>query len=227
MYLSRHALIAASLFASTSAALAAPPPNWTTTVILTPTGSHVRGNPAAPLKVTAYVSYTCPHCAAFEREADAPLKRDFVGTGNVSFEIKHFLRDPIDATVAQLTNCGPKEKFFGNHAAFMYGQDRWLAPLATATDAQRQRWSGGDHVAQRKAIAADFHLYDIMAKRGYTRPQLDRCLADEVLARRIAAQTVEAVKLGFEGTPSFTLNGSPLFGTNSWPTLVVQLRARM
>jgi len=218
-------LLAAVLGLATAAGGAAP--NWLATVALTPQGSHVLGNPAARLKVTAYISYTCPHCAEFERVSDAPLRLGYVAQGKVSFEVKHLLRDPVDATVAQLANCGPKEKFFANHATFMRRQNDWIAPLASATAAQRQRWSSGDHAAQRRAIASDFHLYEIMESRGYRRADLDRCLADEALARRIAGHTVEAEKLGFESTPSFSLNGTPLIGTYSWLTLDAQLKARL
>jgi len=223
----RFRLIAFLLLADLATALSAAAPNWLATVTLTPAGSHVMGNPAAPLKVTAYVSYTCPHCAHFEVESDQPLKTQFIPTGKVSLEIKHLLRDPLDATAAQLANCGPKEKFFGNHAMFMRSQDQWIAVLGNSTEAQRQRWSAGDHTAQRKAIAADLHFTEMMLKRGYTRPQIDACLADEAMAHRLAAHTAEALKLGFEGTPAFSLNGTALFGTNSWGTLEPQLRARM
>lgn len=213
----------AALFASPVAAAG---PNWLATVTLTPQGSHVLGNPRAPIRVTAYVSYTCPHCAAFERESDAPL-RAYVASGKVSYEIKHLLRDPVDATAAQLANCGPAAKFFGNNSAFFRGQGQWIAPMGSADDAQRQRWTSGDNASRRRAIATDFHLYQVMEGRGLRHADLDRCLADDVLARRIAAHTVEAMKLGFDSTPSFALNGQPLIGTYSWLALEAQIRARL
>lgn len=201
-------------------------PNWTSTVTVTPEGSHVLGNPQAKLKLTEYVSYTCPHCAHFEIESDAPLRLGYVSTGQVSVEVKHLLRDPVDATVALLANCGPKEKFFGNHAAFMRRQDQWMAPLAVASDGQRQRWSTGSYLARRRAIAADFHLYDIMERLGYSRPMADHCLADEAMAKRIAGHNADADRLGIEGTPSFVLNGALLAGTHTWETVEAQLRAQ-
>ena len=218
------ALALAALFATAAPAAG---PNWLTTVTLTPEGSHILGNVKAPLRVTAWVSYTCPHCAAFERESDAPLRIDYLARGRVSYEIKHILRDPVDATVAQLANCGPKEKFFGNTTLFFRKQAEWIGPLASASAGQRARWTTGDYASRRRAIAADFHLFELMEQRGYTRADANRCLADEALAKRIAAQTAEAEKLGFEGTPSFSLNGEPLFGTNTWLALQAQLRARL
>ena len=221
----RFLFLLAALIGLTPAAQAASP-NWLATVAVTPDGGHVLGNPKAAVRITAWISYTCPHCAAFERESDSPLRLGYIARGTTSLEIKHFLRDPIDATVAQLVNCGPKEKFFSNHSAFMRGQAQWIAPLVSSTAAQRQRWTSGDNAARRRAIASDFHFYDIMEKRGYSRPQLDHCLADEALARRIVGHTVEAAKLGFEGTPAFALNGTPLVGTSTWLALEAQVKAR-
>jgi protein-disulfide isomerase len=202
-------------------------PNWNAAVVRTPEGTHVRGNPKARVKLVEYLSYTCPHCAHFEAASDAPLRQRYIGPGKVSVEIRHFLRDPIDATVAQLANCGPKEKFFANHSAFLRGQPRWIATLAGATAAQKSRWTSGDYAARRRAIAADFGFYAIMASRGYPRAIADRCLADEPLARRLAAQTAEAARAGVRGTPSFALDGALLADTHSWDVLLPQIDARL
>lgn len=218
------AALALTLFAVLASVAPAASPNWLATVTVTPGGSHILGSPKAPVRLTAWVSYTCPHCAEFEKVSDAPLRLAYVAQGKVAYEIKHILRDPVDATVAQLTNCGPKERFFGNHATFFRRQDEWIKTLAASSESQRARWSTGDYAARRRAIASDFHFYEIMEQRGYRRTDVDRCLADNALAERIAAQTAEAVKIGFEGTPSFSLNGTPLFGTNTWQQLQPQIR---
>lgn len=218
-------LAAPLALAALASAAPAAAPNWLATVTLTPAGSHVLGNPRAPHKVTAWISYTCPHCAAFEQASDTPLKQGYLRKGRFALEVRHLLRDPIDATVAQLANCGPKERFFANHTMFFRRQQDWIQPLASATEGQRQRWTTGAYTARRRAIASDFHLYELMEKRGYSRPEIDRCLADDALARRLAAQTAAAVQLGVAGTPSFALDGKLLADTYSWPALEPQLRA--
>jgi protein-disulfide isomerase len=45
-------------------------------------------------------------------------------------------------------------------------------------------------------------------------------------ANRIAAQTVEADKLGIRGTPGFLIDGLLLTGTYDWQSLDAQLQAR-
>lgn len=198
--------------------------NWLVTVAATD-GGHRIGNPNAKVKLTEFVSYTCPHCAQFTRESEGVLKIGYIQPGNVSVEVRHLIRDPVDLTVAMLVNCGPADKFPGNHDAFMLGQDEWIAPLAKMTAAQRQRWTTGDGPSRRRAIASDFHFYEIMARRGYSRAEADRCLADEAAARKLAENSAKDWELpGISGTPSFAINGVIMPGTHVWSALERQIK---
>lgn len=208
-------------------AAAAPRPNWIATVHVTASGSHVLGNPDAKVKLTEYVSYTCPHCAQFHTQGDGPLRIAYVFPGKVSVEVRHMVRDPVDMTAALLANCGAPSRFFGNHAAFMASQDKWLGTIDSASAAQKQRWTTGPALARFRAIASDFGFYRIMEQRGYDRPAADRCLADEAMARKLAEQTSKSAELGVEGTPSFLLDGVLLSGTHDWRALEVQIKARL
>ncbi|MEI6641863.1 MAG: thioredoxin domain-containing protein [Novosphingobium sp.] len=215
----------------TAAAKPAPAPakaNWNNVVTRTAADSHLLGNPAAPIKLVEYISYTCPHCAHFEAESDAQLRIGFVATGKGSIEVRSFVRDPVDLTVALLAHCGPPSKFFANHSTFLRHQTTWLAPLANLTEAQRARWSNPDFSARTRAIAGDLGLYTLMEARGYDRPTLERCLADKALAERLAQHTKDAAEKDFvNGTPSFLLGGVPLSGTYTWEALKPQIEARL
>lgn len=207
---------------------AAASPNWNTVVSRTPQDSHILGNPAAKVKLVEFISYTCPHCAHFAQQADAQLRLGFVNNGKGSIEVRNFVRDPIDMTVALLTHCGPPSKFFMNHTAFLRSQEKWIAPYADPSPSQRQRWFSGDFKTSTRFIASDFHFYDIMAMRGYNRTMVDKCLADEALANRLAKATDAAVDKDFvQGTPSFMIDGVLLAGTNSWDVLRPQIEARL
>ena len=222
------ALIAGAAFAATKPAPKPAARNWNAAMVLTPQGTHLLGNPAAKVKLTQFISYTCPHCAHFEEQADAQLKLAFVANGKGSVEVRNFVRDPIDLTVALLTNCGPANKFFANHALFMRTQNKWIVPMTHPSPTQQARWSGGAFAQRTRAIARDFGFYPLMQSRGYTAIQIDKCLADEPLARRLAASTDEAqAKLFVTGTPMFAIDGVVLAGTYTWDALRPQLDARM
>jgi protein-disulfide isomerase len=200
--------------------------DWNNRVTITPGGGHMLGNPAATVKLTEYASYTCSHCAEFEIQANGALRISYIASGQLAYEVRHYVRDPIDMTVALLANCGAPNRFFLNHAAFMRSQRTWMQLLTDAGPATRARWNTGTMVVRRRAIATDLHLYDIAATRGYDRNTAERCLADEAMATRLAAQTEEGNRLQITGTPSFLINQSLLLATYDWATLRPQLAAR-
>lgn len=220
-------LVALVLAATLAAPAAAAPGSWIAAIRTTPGGGHAMGNPDAEVKLVEYLSYTCPHCAEFHKESDGPLRLAYVMPGKVSVEVRHFVRDPVDMTAALLTNCGEPKSFFKNHAAFLSSQPQWIAKLGRASAATKQRWTSGPMAARFRAIASDLGFYKLMEPRGLGRPALDRCLADEAMARRLAAQTAAAEELGLAGTPGFLLDGLPLSGTYDWTSLELQIKARL
>ena len=197
--------------------------NWDTEVVATEFGHRI-GNPDAKVKVVEYLSYTCPHCAEFARQGEAPIKLGYLAPGKINIEIRHLVRDPVDLTVGLLVNCGSTSRFPGNHTAFLNGQDRWIGPLGNSSQAQRQRWTAPGATG-RRAIASDFDLYAIMERRGYSRAEVDRCLADDTMARRLAEISAkEWDRPGIDATPSFSINGIVMPGTHTWPALERQLK---
>lgn len=203
------------LLAATAAVLslgAAPPQSFDTlmSVEKTPMGSHVIGDPAAKSTLTEYVSYICGHCATFEREGSDLVKLQFVGTGRLKFEVRHFILDIVDLTVATATHCLPADQFFPVHSAMLRRQGEWLPRAQSATPAQQARWEAGTPQQRLQAVASDIALYDMMENYGLSRVQLDRCFADPGVYQPILAQTREAESRGITGTPTFELDGTQL-----------------
>lgn len=219
---------AAALLAAAVVLGAAPPAHdWSGTVAQVPRGGHLIGNPAARLKLTEYVSYTCPHCAHFQEQSAATLRDAYVRPGKVSVEVRHIVRDPIDLAAALMTNCGAPAKFPGNHDLFLLTQTKWIATLEKSTEAQRQRWGTGQPVQRLRTIAHDFGFYAMMATRGYGAAQLDACIASKPAQERLIAMTRDSGALGVESTPNFLLDGVLLGGVYDWAALEAQLKARL
>ncbi|MEJ2409102.1 MAG: thioredoxin domain-containing protein [Novosphingobium sp.] len=190
--------------------LETPSTNWNGTMAVTANGSHRFGNPDAPVTLVEYVSYTCPHCAHYQQEADPVLRLTVVPKGQVSVTVTNLLRNPIDLTLAMLTNCGDPKRFFVRHNAFFATQEKWLGKAGKMTPGQLQRWNQGNLITRMRAIAGDLGFYDTMSGWGIDRAQADACLADKGMLDKLKAQQEESVTLGINSTPSFTLNGEVL-----------------
>ncbi len=202
---------------------AAPPGGWSRTIALNTDGSHLIGNPDAPVRLTEYASYTCRDCAAYNLQSEGVLGLAYVPSGRISIEVRLLTEAPVDLAVAMLASCGDPARFQLNHNALLRSQAKWMALLPHATGAQRQRWSHPDLGTRNRAIAADLGLYDIMTSRGYDRQTLERCLADEALAKRLKATSAAAIAAGVTKSPGFSINGNLLSNTHDWASLRPQL----
>lgn len=192
--------------------------NWNTKVVETERG-HLVGNPEAKTTLTEFVSYTCPHCAHFAIEGEAPLQMAYVGPGKMKMEIRPYIRNVVDLVASRLVQCGPEKKFLQNHTMFMIRQSSWLPIAQKATPAQLQRWARGDAAGFREAASA-LGFYDMMKTRGYDNVAVDTCLADKAAMDKLVANTLDDAKtFGVKSTPSFAVDGKLLPGVHGWPAL--------
>ncbi len=196
---------------------------WDQTVTMTADGFPVLGNPAAPVKLVEFISYTCSHCAEFSKESKLPLNSGLVRQGKVSLELRPFLRSAVDETPSLLALCGPQSKYFANSAALLAAQATWFKPPADPDYAKRWATLETKPAEQRRMIASDLGLYKVMLTRGFTTPEIDTCLNDQAKLDLLAKQTEYAgTTLKVIGTPSFLINGA-LQEIYGWPELKPRL----
>jgi len=222
---------AASLFAVSpgTAQKAAAPADWSNRVSQSQVGGHVLGNPAATQKIVEYMSYTCPHCAAFDQESDPALADGFIAKGKTSLEVRNFIRDPLDMTVALLARCGEPRSFFRRHHGLLASQRTWMTKAGSLGRDGQAAWYQGDINARLKRIASDLGLYDELRRHSplATNAQIDACLANKAEQGKVLAMTKfasETVKI--EGTPSFTINGKLQANVYDWKSLEPLLASR-
>ncbi|WP_379920863.1 thioredoxin domain-containing protein [Erythrobacter sp. R86502] len=195
-------------------AMAAPAgTNWTETVTVTPEGGYKIGNPDAPIKLVEYASHTCSHCADFAKTGKAPLKNQYVASGNVSFEQREVFLNPFDVVIAGLTQCGVKERMQPLSDEVWQNLDSVFAglqgnPQAVQAAAQlplNQRFA---------AIAEATGLLEFFAARGLSADQARACLADSAKIEELV-KTAEAnnARDQIQGTPTFFINGTKVDGT--------------
>ncbi len=217
-------IIAAVLVLIAGVASVAATQNWLATIERTPV-SHIVGNPDAPVTLTEYLSYTCPHCRDFTMTGEQALKLGYVQSGEVRYEYRHAIANPADLAATMLARCGDADKFPGNHAALMAAQPQINGLRQMATKSQTDRWNFGDKSARRRAVASDLGLYGVFERRGYTRVELDQCLNDQDLADRLEASAdVDWSKIS--GTPAFAIDGTVLEDVHTWDGLSAALSGK-
>jgi protein-disulfide isomerase len=205
------------------AALAAAATDWSAVARPTAKGAYVLGNPAAPVKLVEYGSYTCSHCADFARDSAPVLKDRMIRSGSVSLEYRHLIRDPADLGAAILARCGGARAFPGAHAAIFATQTTWLDKVA-AYQAAHPDIDQKPLIAQARAYADAGGLTAAMRARGLTLPRIDACFADKAAVDRITAMTADA-PIEVRSTPTFYLDGA-LQPPMTWTQLEPVLRAR-
>lgn len=199
--------------------------NWLNRVAIGAGGSHVQGNPAARVRLTQYESYTCPHCAHFTAESGPALRSRFVAPGNVSVEVRHILRDPIDFAMTVAVNCGSSARFFSRHEAMMTAQSGIIARVQALAPATIERWgqvAGGQRL---RRIADDSGVTAWMQGRGFTAAQINQCFADSAMHQRLLAMSNAASAAGINATPMFAINGQTqaVDSVYDWATLSTAL----
>ena len=83
------------------------------------------GNENAKITIIAYESLTCSHCANFHKDVYPQLKRDYIDTGLVKIEFRHFPLDIAAFNAAKISQCkeGQSLKIL---ESLYYNQQAWV-----------------------------------------------------------------------------------------------------
>mgnify|MGYP006198293023 CR=1 FL=1 len=119
--------------------IAAPNGDWTEVVTQTEAGGYLMGNPDAPVKLVEYASLTCPACANFSTTATEKLRNEYVKSGQVSWEFRNFVLNPIDLGVSMLVRCQGAAPFFRSIEQLYATQEEWLGRFSAIPEAQMQQ----------------------------------------------------------------------------------------
>ena len=63
------------------------------------------GQQNAKITIIAYESLTCSHCADFHKNVYPELKKEFIDTGLVRIEFRHFPLDLAALNASKITQC--------------------------------------------------------------------------------------------------------------------------
>lgn len=202
----------------------APNGDWTQTVTQTPEGGFLMGNPQAPVKVVEFASLTCGVCGAFATEGEPKLVENYVKSGQVSFEIRNFVRDSADLAAALIARCNGPSAFFPLNDQLFAAQSEWLGKLSSMSPEEQQQLQGMAPGQTAVVLAQKAGLDEFARVRGIPAAKVQACLADQAEVKRLVDMNARAVKEHkIQGTPSFLVNGELIEGT-SWAALEPEIR---
>lgn len=198
--------------------------NWADVVNPSPEGGMVLGNPDAPIKVVEYASLTCSHCADFSKASSEELKKDYISSGRVSLEIRHFVRDPLDATAAAVLLCTPSDRYFPLlESTFAAQADLFAGAQANPSAGEAAMKQAPE--SRFTTLATAWKLDDFYKARGVTGDQINTCLSQVENITKLEEITNTATQeYKIAGTPAFLINGKLADGVSSWPVLRDRLR---
>lgn len=198
---------------------AAATPDWTKAVRPTPAGGRLVGNPAAPVKLVQFATYTCPHCAHFSVEASAKLAQS-IRAGKLAIEFRPIVFDQIGLAATVVARCVPLARFWAVNEALYAQQGQWHGRAHAYLEANRTELTRYPVLDQLQEVAVQG---GIAAAAGLTPAQAATCFAD----RRVLDDTARAADAAgriANSTPTFII-GTQKFEGLDWAALSPKLRA--
>tara|TARA_Y100001954_G_scaffold140289_1_gene149588 strand:- start:827 stop:1402 length:576 start_codon:yes stop_codon:yes gene_type:complete len=140
----------------------------------------ISGNENAKITIIVYESLTCGHCADFHAEVYPLLKKEYLDTGIVKIEFRHFPLDVAAFNASKIAQCN---------------EDQSLKILESLYSNQ-QAWIKGNTVEQINESLKKF-----IAKEGF-KLDFEKCLNDKEVEDFILNDRIE-------GTKKFKVNATP------------------
>lgn len=150
----------------------------------------IRGNKNAKITIVEYSDFQCPYCSRAYYTVNELLKKY---AGKVRLVYKHL---PLD----------------------MHSQAMSAAQYFEAITKQdpEKAWKFHDIIFENPAVLKNGEqgLLQTVASLGLDQKQLKKALKSKNIKAQIEKDVIEAKKFGFNGTPSFLINGIPLRGAH-------------
>ena len=145
----------------------------------------ISGNENAKITIIAYESLTCSHCASFHKEIYPNLKKDFIDTGLVKIEFRHFPLDVAAFNASKISQCK---------------QDQGLEILETLYSNQ-QAWVKGNTVEE-----ANSYLEAFLRNEGYN-IDFKKCINNKKIEDFILNDRIDgSKKFKVNATPTIIIN---------------------
>ena len=146
----------------------------------------VSGDEKAKITIIAYESLTCSHCASFHKDVYPQLKKEYIDTGLVKIEFRHFPLDVAAFNASKISQCNQNESL------------RILESLYS----NQQSWIKGSTVEE-----VNDNLKKFLKSKGFNL-DFDKCINNKEIEDFVLNDRIE-------GTKNFKVNATPTIIINN------------
>ena len=158
----------------------------------------VSGQNDAKITIIAYESLTCSHCADFHNNIYPLLKKEFIDTGLVKIEFRHFPLDIVALNASKISQCK---------------QDQSLEIMMSLYSDQ-QAWIKGKTIEE-----ANENLKKFVKNKNFTL-DFEKCISDKKIEDFVLSDRIEGTKkFEINSTPTIIINGKKIEKTLNYKNL--------
>ena len=158
----------------------------------------VSGQDDAKITIIAYESMTCSHCADFHNNIYPLLKKEFIDTGLVKIEFRHFPLDIVALNASKISQCK---------------QDQSLEIMMSLYSDQ-QAWIKGKTIEE-----ANENLKKFVKNKNFTL-DFEKCISDKKIEDFVLSDRIEGTKkFEINSTPTIIINGKKFEKTLNYKNL--------
>ena len=158
----------------------------------------VSGQDDAKITIIAYESLTCSHCADFHNNIYPLLKKEFIDTGLVKIEFRHFPLDIVALNASKISQCK---------------QDQSLEIMMSLYSNQ-QAWIKGKTIEE-----ANENLKKFVKNKNFTL-DFEKCISDKKIEDFVLNDRIEGTKkFEINSTTTIIINGKKFEKTLNYKNL--------
>ena len=146
----------------------------------------VSGDEKAKITIIAYESLTCSHCATFHKDVYPQLKKDYIDTGLVKIEFRHFPLDVAAFNASKISQCNQNESL----------------KILESLYSNQQSWIKGNTVEE-----VNDNLKKFLKNEGFNL-DFEKCINNKEIEDFVLNDRIE-------GTKNFKVNATPTIIINN------------
>jgi len=143
------------------------------------------GNQNSKITIIAYESLTCGHCANFHNDVYPQIKKEFIDTGLVKIEFRHFPLDMAALNASKISQCNNNGKSDLIHILF----------------SNQQKWAKGETIEE-----VNSYLKKLLKDKKIN-IDFDKCISDKNIEDFVLNDRISGLKkFKINATPTIIIN---------------------